>query len=378
MSCTFVTALFDLGTAERNTKRRSATTYLKLFERLASISHPLVIFIESRFLDKVNQIISKYSSKDIPRKVIIKEITELACYPYLEQMTMLSFLGNPVSNRDTCLSSVMTNSKTSLVAEVAEANPFSTKHFAWIDIGIHHLQYISYPQINEIVMNIPDKVKIPVLCATHPNEIKDRSSYYSMNRGKVAGTIFTGGRNEMITFHKMFMEEFKVMLNSGRVCLEEQIMGALAGRNPDFFEYYFCDYTSVLSNYVNIHNDRDTILRNLEYCRSSGLHQIGVRIGKDLMKSLQLGLIKFEQGHMAQLLYDLYICSYYVSKETAIHIGEIIIMLNQYNASMSVNLGKYSNLNENLKFSGLDLSKLPYTWETFLDSDAYSFCYTIL
>ena len=168
------------------------------------------------------------------------------------------------------------------------------------------------------------------------------------------------------------------MIDSGRVCLEEQIMGALAGLYPDFFECYYCDYISILSNYINIQHNVETILRNLRYCREVGLHAMGVRIGKELIKSLQLGLIKFDHHHMAQLLYDLYICSYYINRDQAKYYGEIIVMLHHYIDSTSNHLSKYSNLNENLKFSGLELSRLPYTWDEFLNSDAYSFCYTIL
>ena len=103
MACTFVTALFDLGTAEHNPKRRSSLTYLKLFERLSGISHPLVVYIEKKYLDKANAIIVQHTPTGIPRKVITREISELICYPYLEHMKGLPLLSNPVSNRDTYL-----------------------------------------------------------------------------------------------------------------------------------------------------------------------------------------------------------------------------------------------------------------------------------
>lgn len=376
--CTFVTALFDLGSAEKSAKRRSAQVYLKLFEQLAQIRHPLVVFVEEKHKSEVTRIIDRYSPKGIPRSVITRELCDLPYYGRLEAMTKLPMLGNPVGGRDTYLSSVVTCSKSALVAEIATANPFTTTHFGWIDMGIHHLQYVSPDHIDCIVMNIPDLVKVGLMCSTHPNEIKDRAHYYQFNRGKVVGTLYTGNRDNLILFDQYFRKEFDVMIQSGHVCLEEQIMGALVAEYPDFFDYWFCDYVSVLSNYVEINHTVSSVLANLVHCQGRGLHKIGLRIGQQIISSLRQGRIKIEHTDMGRLLYNLYICAYYTDRTFAKQIGETIVMLFMYNGGMGEVLSKYDNLGENLGYLGLDLKTPPYSWEEFLNSDAYSYCYTIL
>lgn len=378
--CTFVTGFFDISEVDSvKIKRRDAKVYLKLFENLAVINHPLVVFIESKHKDEVDSIIKKVSPVNAKRKVISIEFNKLKWWPYLDKIKDKPMLQNKVDNRDTHLSSIMTCSKVTLVADVCRDNPFNTEYYAWIDIGIHHLHYVDLTLIDEIVKNISDKVKLALMKPTSAKEISDRDEYYRVNRGKIAATLFTGSRLELINFEKIFNNEVEKMYASKYICLEEQVFGAIICQNYDRFDFFFCDYTGILSNYTLIRKNIDCVLNSLEFCRDNGLNELGTKIGRLLIRSLQLGYIKFGHDEIAKLLYNLHICAFYSDKIYSTKIAKDIWYIYNYGNETYKAFDKYGNLEDNLSYSGVHLDDKPdISLTEFLNTDAYSYCYCIL
>src|SRR5690606_38986553 len=57
---TLVTAFFDIGKRENNTKRKQADSYLKLAEYIYSIDQPVIFFVDTEFELEVREKRCKY------------------------------------------------------------------------------------------------------------------------------------------------------------------------------------------------------------------------------------------------------------------------------------------------------------------------------
>lgn len=59
LPCCFVTAYFDFGREHWTEYRRSRDEYLEYFEHLLTLPVPLIVFIDTLLLDRVQTILSK-------------------------------------------------------------------------------------------------------------------------------------------------------------------------------------------------------------------------------------------------------------------------------------------------------------------------------
>jgi hypothetical protein len=66
--CCFVTAYFDIGREQWTKYRRSRDEYLEYFEHLVALPVPLVVFIDTLLLDRVQTILSKRTMS--PTKIV--------------------------------------------------------------------------------------------------------------------------------------------------------------------------------------------------------------------------------------------------------------------------------------------------------------------
>lgn len=142
-----VTALFDLKRGDNQYFNRSMYEYLYYFRYVLSLRVPMVIYIEPQFEDFVKKHRHDDTMKMTKIICIEKEKLPLAShYNDLQKITQ-KYVSNALSNgvvtdpkavppefRDPWYNILMM-SKTALVNNVANFNPFNTKYFGWIDAG---------------------------------------------------------------------------------------------------------------------------------------------------------------------------------------------------------------------------------------------------
>lgn len=142
-----VTALFDLKRGDNQYFNRSIHEYLHYFRYVLSLRVPMVIYVEPQFEAFVKK--HRHDETMNMTKIICMEKEKLPLASHFNEMEKITqkYISNALSNgmvtdskavppefRDPWYNILMM-SKTALVNNVANFNPFNTKYFGWIDAG---------------------------------------------------------------------------------------------------------------------------------------------------------------------------------------------------------------------------------------------------
>lgn len=250
---TYVTAFFKLRQKENNKNTDgfcSVEKYLESSKELLEKNMNLVIFIEPDLKEHVMQYRKNLMHKTL---IITKNFEELRLWPRLTdfiQGDRRYHISNLDIKKFTPLYHLIINSKVDFVEEAITLNPFNTPRFAWIDFRAFDLSPVSdefFRKIPEIITD--NRIRINMMAYAAINEIIDKSEYYKIMRGKIAGTFWIGGKQELLQFIKKCQEELEWCLNNGWSVTEEMIFGLIFAKNSELFYPYCGDYTDSLSNF---------------------------------------------------------------------------------------------------------------------------------
>lgn len=379
--CTFVTAFYDLPAIDNNPKRRSKSTYFKLFEGINLIRHPLIIFIEKKNFDELSKIICNLKDDNLikKRKILIKEFNELYYYKKYTEIQNYSFYDEYNPNHESHRYTIVMLSKIHLVTEVAKLNPYNTTHFAWIDFGISHVTYIDPVIIDNIVANIPDKFKVGAISPINKTSVQNRKEYHSKICTYSIGGFFTTSGINAFKYQEMFDKEADVMFNLKYSNTDEQITSILISENEDFFDLYPSGGYCPFDNYCNITKDEKGVVYMIELCRMRNLHKLACKFGKSLIDSITKGFVRLQNKDFIYTLYNLYICAYYCDKEYAKKIGNDAVLV--YNYCYTIKKSEFDvlrNFGANLKFLDIYFDKPILSREQFLESDTFKYAFLFM
>jgi tetratricopeptide (TPR) repeat protein len=250
---TYVTAFFKLREKENNKNTDgfcSVERYLDSSKQLLEKDMNLIIFIEPDLKEHV----MKYRKNLIHKTLIItKNFEELRLWSRLNDFIRADqryHISNLDTKKFTPLYHLIINSKVDFVEEAITLNPFNTPRFAWIDFRAFDLSPVTdefFRRMPEIIEDNRIRINMMALCVKE--EIINRSEYYKIMRGKIAGTFWIGGRNELLQFIKKCQKELEWCLNNGWSVTEEMIFGVIFAENRELFNPYCGDYTDSLSNF---------------------------------------------------------------------------------------------------------------------------------
>ncbi len=354
---TFVTAFFDLKRREQS-ERSSKLIYFGLFRWLARIKHPLVIYIEKENKQDLDKILKNLSPSESKRKIVTIEIEELPLYKYNEQFKNLNIFRGGSSFKDTHLFGLITLCKPSLVAKIAEENPFETKYFSWIDFGISYVIDKSTSDLDEIVETTPEKIRLLMIQPTRFTD-RTRNSFYPIRCDNIAGGFFSGSKSNIIKFSNDFETEMKEMIKTGFLGSEQHIFTYLAFNDRKNYEFLFGDYYSIISHGKSIKRDITSVVNCLKMCRHFGYTDLGYQIYCKIRDGLNNGIL-ISKEYAVQILYDGFICSYYINKEEAIKIANVVCYLNKF-PNLNLIIAKYDLFDHNLAFVNKKLSNSDIT-----------------
>ena len=79
--------------------------------------------------------------------------------------------------------------------KAANLNPFSSNHFAWIDIGITYVPGIliddqvesTWSELGKIMAQCPNNIKVGCMCETSSEELDNRKEFYQVRQCKLIG-----------------------------------------------------------------------------------------------------------------------------------------------------------------------------------------------
>jgi hypothetical protein len=145
---TIVTAFFDAGREDWPVSARPLATYLGNCNRTLSLSNPMVIFTEPRFVGYMRAARAAgvgHEGMEASTMIVPLEIGDLPAarhYAAIDAvMRSSAYLeghkGGGLPEYSMPLYSVIIWSKTALVADAIAMEPFGSSHFLWVDAGMH-------------------------------------------------------------------------------------------------------------------------------------------------------------------------------------------------------------------------------------------------
>lgn len=219
MSCTFVTALYNIN-REHDGDGRRWEEYLAWFKDTLQIRAPLVVFIP----DYLQEFVEKNRNPDYltQTRVIIQPLEQIP-YAYMhaniQNIIDSEWYRNKIcdASRIECklpCYTIIQYSKFVWLEKVADANPFGTVNFFWIDAGVSRFVDVRGPCMH-LAPSVPPAGKIVIQCspfiANYPME-----NYLWSNQCLMCGTMFGGDAeacNTVGAHVKAFLDEHVVAKN---------------------------------------------------------------------------------------------------------------------------------------------------------------------
>lgn len=317
---TFVTCLFDLGTVEGNTKRRSIQEYVEKGSWLVSQDILLVIYTDVP--DKVRNIISS-------KRIIVKHVqyTELKYHDSLKKIRRNREV-NPISNinndKDTSTYTIIGWNKFHFVNMTMKQNPFNTKHFGWIDFGISHVADTSHVVGDRIFDVVTDEIRMMMMLnfsphilqkqkeiecgiethGNHPIQIDNADIsrfYFSSFWGITAAGFLSGHKKYWNVLCQNIDKKINFYLSLGFAPSEQQILPICYIDHPDWFDFYCGDYCSILSNVRHCRGDIKMCINNINRSLQIGDITMANSVKKYLLTSHKKGTISLSDDLIHQL-----------------------------------------------------------------------------
>jgi len=341
MSYCIVTALYQLN--DGNTKRRSIQKYIESLSYLYNIGVPVVIFTD--MLDILQPIYPNLQYQVLSRDNI----------PVYNKIMQSNAKVIPYGfDTTTKMYSIVTVSKPYFIDRCNELYPNFT-HYIWMDAGISTHDHVPYESLREgINAKLHDKITVVQMRSIMEHE-KEGLCLLSRNGGIIAASIISVPKNLTHFLWDRTIDAVEKMLEHDYLCLDEQVLAYINGKNMDMFDYWYSDYDT-LPNLTYINKDHSTVIRNM--VNSEDIEH-SCEIAVVLLNSIEF-IPTFPLDLIPDILFNIQHRSYYVPhvmhKDIPLHIlvSKIIHYLHvKYNV-------QFPDITwNNIKYSGVNVDDQP-------------------
>ena len=251
---TLVTFFFDLTQLEDSIpSTRPSEFYLNNGKNTLSIDNPMVIFCDSTYKSKIeeirNTVCPNASTVYIEKNIDLYDHYKLN-WPLLDKKRT-----KPGSRVNRSYFLTMTFKYVALLI-ASQRNDFSTSHYIWIDFGCSHVAPTDYIKNAKALLDNPrPKVGICYIHYRTNNELLDSSLFCNKGACGTAGGIISVEGSYMVMLYARYMRIFYEHIEKNIWHSDEQIMTYCLHRHPELFDYYYGDYKSLLVNYHEIKMD---------------------------------------------------------------------------------------------------------------------------
>ena len=280
---TFVTGFLDLSRYESRPAGKSWEDYLEHAAWLLQKPLPLVVFADSGRLEALRRL----RPTQLPTYWVPFDRDDLAAWPQYERIrACIDAEGYPAYtwvDKDTPLYLMVGWQKTEWLRHAARVNPFSSSHFAWIDMGIHWAaSQLGARALDEAIDRVvaappPQRLRFCSISYVAPEAAASRDRYFARHRWPVAGGFFAGSGEKLEWFANQLKRQWQTSIEQGLVTNDEMMFGYLVQRYPERFELYYGDHASVVANYAEARCGHDAVLRAVEQSRHAGDHRDAIR-----------------------------------------------------------------------------------------------------
>lgn len=261
---TFVTGYFDLTVCEDASKsinERPSNFYLEAANTTMGLDVNLVVYCEEKYLENLSKL----------RPAHLKSKTKYIVCTF-DDFPLNKYRNKIIENRKKCPSADDRNTPSyylfcmaryEMIKRMIDTNPFNSTHFAWINICIERYGYRNVAALNGVINEYRDKFSTCYIDYIPNTLINDLPEYFKWGRCSLCSGFFTGNNVYMRKFCELVEEQFMEYLEKGYGHADEQLYSPIYFKHPEIFEVYYGDYKSMVTNYVNIVEDTETIIRCL-------------------------------------------------------------------------------------------------------------------
>lgn len=264
---TLVTAYFNLTKcpdASTEIKARDQSYYMVNAYSTLSLPNNLVIYCDRDSYDMIYAIRPDYLRDKT--KYVICEFDDFTIdgikYSDLRNIINHNRVTHPYhfDNRNTASYYLFCMSRYIMLKSVIEENPFTSTHFAWINICMQRMGIKNIQKLPEALSLGRDKFST-VYIDYIPKELVDKpEEYWTNGKCSFCSGFFTGNSYYMNLFCTLILEKFTYYLKMGRGHADEQLYSPVYFENPDIFENYYGDYQEMITNYVYVYDNPDKIV----------------------------------------------------------------------------------------------------------------------
>lgn len=252
-SLTLVTGFWDIYRENWHEYSRPKSMYFNNAKRMLTIKHPLIIFIQPKFVNWVKGNRKQYSDYTI---IVPLEITSLHYFNLKDKIKSImdsesykkGLADKSVPEVWNPFYDIVIWSKLPLVVRAIKMNPFNSTHFGWIDFGIHTHGLKDYHLHTKILSNVPNNIRILAISKPESHDLVIEK-FFKSHKPTLLATVFTGSTENIIKFDKMADEVILQAIKLNVVDCEQSIYAICYLKNPSMFDLYYGNYSDLVDKY---------------------------------------------------------------------------------------------------------------------------------
>lgn len=277
MNVTLVTCFYNINRENWQHSSRPIDKYFTNCQHILNKKNPIVIFTSDEYKERCTSIRKKTDINLIYTTIIIIPFEKLYYYDNLDiiRQIQINNIDNifPIhdrSNPEFCVPEyiVVINNKIHFLKEVADKNLYNSQIFQWVDFGLHPNTYIK-EQFNEYFFSNIFYKKDKIRLVSFKNPVKftntDMRNYYNSHCSTLSAGLIAGDKNSINVLHKLYNEQFSLMIQNNVINQEQYILYYIMCTNPELFDY------SLINNWDNLCKSYQANNINVALCMSGHL-----------------------------------------------------------------------------------------------------------
>lgn len=251
---TLVTCFIDIGRGDWKTGfKRDNQVYFNNAVRVLNLPHPMVIFTQPEYVDRIREMRSKYASNQT--RVVVREFNQLK---YAERVDLIeSIMKKNLDLRPRNFRRcpefydpkyfILIHNKIHLLKEVAEKNYFNSRYFQWIDFGLH---VDVCPELPKFEIDLYQPGRLRLVSFREPKKMEHLIEYYKNFTPSVSAGLFGGDLEVIRKLTPMMNEQVEFLLKFGYTNSEQRVFYYLMCNFPELFNYrVWDDWDKICSQY---------------------------------------------------------------------------------------------------------------------------------
>jgi predicted O-methyltransferase YrrM len=264
---TLVTAYFDLTKYDDATdeiKERDQTYYFSHAVSTLHLPYHLVVYCDTNSIDRIKQI----RPETLPTRYIVCDLDDF----FINAKTFKEYrkqiddarAGNPyyANNRNTPSYYLFCMARYIMLKNTIQTNPFSSTHFAWINLCIERMGYKNLIRLDEALSIKRNKFSTCYIDYISPEVIANDAEYFQWGRCSMCSGFFTGNAYFMNLVCGLVEKKFIEYLDKGYGHADEQLYSPVYFETPHLFDHYYGDYTEMITNYAYVYENADAPIYN--------------------------------------------------------------------------------------------------------------------